>query len=65
MHPTDLRQTAPAPITHIQIPTDPNNVPPGTPVTPPPTSGDSLFWTIVAISILVKTILNQPKGTAK
>ena len=36
---------------------------PSTPITSPPTHGDSLFWTIVAISILVKAILGGSKGT--
>ena len=36
---------------------------PLTPITPPPTHGDSLFWTIVAIAILVKAILGASKGT--
>ncbi|NEZ64357.1 hypothetical protein D0962_16425 [Leptolyngbyaceae cyanobacterium CCMR0082] len=29
---------------------------PSKPMTPPPNHGDSLFWTIIAISILVKAI---------
>lgn len=33
------------------------------PATPVPTHGDSTFWTIVAIAVLVKVILNpSPKA---
>lgn len=33
------------------------------PATPVPTPGDSAFWTIVAIAVLVKVILNpSPKA---
>jgi hypothetical protein len=49
---------------NIQL-TEPVPIIPIVPVNPPPSYGDSSFWTIVAISILVKTILSQPQGTAK
>ena len=36
---------------------------PSAPIKSPSTHGDSLFWTIVAIAILVKAILGASKET--
>jgi hypothetical protein len=58
MHPTHLLQTTPTPTPHIAIPPDQTAFP-GTPITPPPSSGDSLFWTIVALAILTKALLGN------
>lgn len=46
-----------------QITAQPHQTVPAIPVTPPSFQGDSTFWTIVAIAILVKVIVGNPHTT--
>ena len=38
------------------VPAQPTAEIPAMPTTPPPTHGDSIFWTIIALSVLVRAI---------
>ena len=41
------------------VPAQPTAEIPAMPTTPPPTHGDSIFWTIIALSVLVRAIVGS------
>ena len=46
------------------VPAQPTAEIPARPATPPPTHGDSIFWTIIALSVLVRAIVGSPNPIA-
>ena len=46
------------------VPAQPTTEIPAMPATPPPTHGDSIFWTIIALSVLVRAIVGSPNPIA-
>ncbi|MDY6940106.1 MAG: hypothetical protein SWY16_20930 [Cyanobacteriota bacterium] len=55
-NPSPAIETLPTQTIYV-VPAQPTAEIPNLPTTPPPTHGDSLFWTIIAISVLVRAIV--------
>jgi hypothetical protein len=67
MHLLISQQITPTPLPLIEVPSNSNssNRISGTPATPPPTSGDSIFWTIIALSILATALQGHTGGYSR